>query len=434
MIIKGHALDILKSLPAATVQCCVTSPPYWSLRRYPIEDQEWPEFEGLAAGWITLPRCNRWKGQLGLEPTPELAVAHLVQVFREVRRVLRDDGTLWLNLGDSFCGGGNNRGNNMPLSEKQASNKGATGQCAGLKPRTSNLKPKDLVGLPWLVAFALRADGWWLRRDIIWSKANPMPESCRDRPTTAHEYVFLLTKAAKYFYDAEAVADMTALTSIKRAQSGYNHAFKSQFKGSPRDRRHKDGKKIAPEKLGGATRSCRSVWTGATQPSSLEHYASFPVWLAKRCIQAGTSEKGACPSCGAPWARLLRRDSDTDTSYKGSSFSKGKTVNRDGGDRAQKGERFIKMPAGWEPTCSCAGQECPGHHLAPARGAEPAQPDALPQVVLDPFAGTGTVGVACIELEREFVGIELADSYVEMAGRRLEKEAARPRQRKLFNV
>ncbi|MFH1488172.1 MAG: DNA methyltransferase, partial [Pseudomonadota bacterium] len=106
MIIKGHALEVLKSLPAATVQCCVTSPPYWSLRRYPIEDQEWPEFEGLAAGWITLPRCNRWKGQLGLEPTPELYVAHLTQVFREVRRVLRDDGTLWLNLGDSFCGGG----------------------------------------------------------------------------------------------------------------------------------------------------------------------------------------------------------------------------------------------------------------------------------------------------------------------------------------
>jgi len=390
-----------------------------------------------------------------LEPTPELYVAHLVQVFREVRRVLRDDGTLWLNLGDSFCGGGNNRGNIMPLSEKQPSNKGATGQCAGLKPRTSNLKPKDLVGIPWMVAFALRADGWWLRRDIIWSKDNPMPESCRDRPTTAHEYVFLLTKSAKYFYDAEAVKEPLARASVKRLkQPGFE-----QQAGGPKDYGHRTNqnrsarkalcnlheKLIAAEKWGdrhegwsardpGIGRACRSVWTGANQPSSLEHYASFPVWLAKRCIQAGTSEKGACPTCGAPWARLLRRDSDTDTSYKGSSFSKGKTVNRDGGDRAQKGERFIKMPAGWEPTCSCAGQECPGHHLAPARGAEPAQPDALPQVVLDPFAGTGTVGVACIELEREFVGIELADSYVEMAGRRLEKEAARPRQRKLFNV
>ena len=232
-ILCGDVIDKLRELPDESVHCCVTSPPYWGLRDYATE------------------------GQLGLEKTPEEYVAKMVEVFREVRRVLRKDGTLWLNLGDSYAGGGNNRGNNSPLFDKQASNFGATGQ-VGIRDVPDGLKPKDLVGIPWRVAFALQADGWWLRSDIIWAKPNPMPESVTDRPTKSHEYLFLLTKSANYFYDAEAI---------------------------------KEGAE--------QSRNKRSVWTVATAPYPEAHFATYPPDLVKPCILAGTSAKGCCAKCGS---------------------------------------------------------------------------------------------------------------------------------------
>jgi hypothetical protein len=184
-IIPGDCIEGMRTLPDASVHCCVTSPPYWGLRDYGHD------------------------GQIGLEETPEAYVARMVEVFREVRRVLRDDGTCWVNLGDSLRSGGLGRNDADRNIGGRGGNKLGSGNPGrqGRLEINSGLKPKDLVGIPWRVAFALQADGWWLRQDIIWHKPNPMPESVTDRCTKAHEYVFLLTKSERYFYDAEAVSE-----------------------------------------------------------------------------------------------------------------------------------------------------------------------------------------------------------------------------------
>jgi len=253
-ILVGNVLDVLPTIPDQSVHCVVTSPPYWGLRDYGVN------------------------GQLGLEPTPDEYVANMVRVFAEVRRVLRDDGTLWLNLGDSYAGGGNNRGNNSPISEKQGSNAGAIGQCAmhakNADCRSIGLKPKDLVGIPWRVAFALQADGWYLRSDIIWAKPNPMPESVTDRPTKAHEYVFLMSKSARYWYDADAVKE-TGTGQAPGNSGPHKYADMSGF--------HKHLGSIGPR----TTRNRRTVWTIVTQPYHEAHFATYPEKLVELCVLAG---------------------------------------------------------------------------------------------------------------------------------------------------
>lgn len=246
------------SLPFAdgTAHCCVTSPPYWGLRDY-----------GNAH-------------QLGLEPTPAEYVANMVRVFREVRRVLRDDGTLWLNLGDSYAAG--------CMTGRQGSNS-STGVNAGqgtataLPPRKPpvGLKPKDLVGIPWRVAFALQADGWYLRSDIVWHKPNPMPESVTDRPTKAHEYVFLLTKSARYFYDADAVREHAL-----RAASG-NVQRKIDVHGQ-RARRGTHMGSSVPWVNNGTGRNRRTVWTVNSKPYAGAHFATMPPALVEPCVKAGS--------------------------------------------------------------------------------------------------------------------------------------------------
>jgi len=249
----GDVRAILPTLPERSVRCCVTSPPYWGLRDYGVV------------------------GQLGLERTPEEYVANMVAVFREVRRVLTDDGTLWLNLGDSYTSGG--RKERDPGQSKIHPAFEGDSFADGLRPDTpKGLKPKDLVGIPWRVAFALQADGWYLRSDIIWAKPNPMPESVTDRPTKAHEYVFLLSKAARYFYDAAAITEQ---------------GNDENWRGSPTSRR---GNSSRDSKLWNArgdvsceTRNARTVWTIATQPYPEAHFATFPEELARRCILAGSA-------------------------------------------------------------------------------------------------------------------------------------------------
>lgn len=262
MILQGDCRDVLATLATDSVQCCVTSPPYFGLRDY-----------GVA-------------GQIGLEPTPDEYVAQMVCVFREVRRVLRPDGTLWLNLGDSYAINGVR--SSPPQTNTTTVNgvrvrmaRGATASDAranGLGRFQSGLKPKDLIGIPWRVAFALQADGWWLRSDIIWHKPNPMPESVTDRPTKAHEYLFLLTKGGRYFYDAAAIAE----TAGEAHGKGYTKNPVAAFRGNP------------PTNLAGCgvrsngMRNARSVWTIPTRPYSEAHFATFPPELARRCILAGS--------------------------------------------------------------------------------------------------------------------------------------------------
>lgn len=252
-IINESCLTGLSKLPEKSVQCCVTSPPYYGLRDYGHADQ------------------------LGLEETPEQYVQNMVQVFREVRRVLADDGTLWLNLGDSYNAYKANTGDSKyaGFSGRPEHKKGLTVQ---------GLKNKDLIGIPWRVAFALQADGWYLRQDIIWHKPNPMPESVTDRCTKAHEYIFLLSKSPRYYYDAEAVAEEAE--SLEHKLKSYHNPDSDKYNAIP-DERWKDqfnGRQWG--KVG--TRNRRSVWTVPTKPYTGAHFAVFPDSLITPCVQAGT--------------------------------------------------------------------------------------------------------------------------------------------------
>jgi DNA modification methylase len=260
-------------MPDNSVHCCVTSPPYYGLRDY-----------GAA-------------GQLGLEKTPEEYVAKMVEVFREVRRVLRDDGTLWLNLGDSYAA---NRGGTRQPAETLAGGIGGKTEDGGLVNRdrfdgynpTRNataigLKHKDMIGIPWRVAFALQSDGWYLRQDIIWNKPNPMPESVTDRCTKAHEYIFLLSKSQKYYYDAEAVREPVCEVSLRRAEYGWDCD-----RPSTKNNALGNGGGIHTEKMGTRFvdplgRNRRSVWTVTTKPFKGSHFATFPPDLIEPMIKAG---------------------------------------------------------------------------------------------------------------------------------------------------
>jgi len=255
-MLTGDCRDVLPTLPAASVHCVVTSPPYWGLRDY-----------GVAA-------------QLGLEPDFHAYVAAMVGVFREVRRVLRDDGTLWLNLGDSYTsagGGGEARMAELHGERDTDFRRGVLAEGrSGKRPFQSvGLKPKDLCGIPWRVAFALQADGWYLRQDIIWSKPNPMPESVTDRCTKAHEYLFLLSKRERYYYDVEAIAEPA---------SEENHRDSRGLRPTP------PGQSPTNGFLNGrhfVTRNKRSVWEVTTQPFAEAHFATFPPALIEPCIKAG---------------------------------------------------------------------------------------------------------------------------------------------------
>jgi DNA modification methylase len=256
-ILIGDCLEILPTLSPESIQCCVTSPPYFGLRDYGTDKQ------------------------FGLEKTPEAYVTNLVAVFREVKRVLRDDGTFWLNLGDSYSGnyvGGAFSPGNLNKNGGQ-SNRNGVG-------RVANLKPKNLVGIPWRVAFALQADGWYLRSDIIWHKPNPMPESVTDRPTKAHEYIFLLTKSERYFYDAEAIREPYEEDTARKYQSAFVDRYLKAADPKGGGYRGPFGGKNGPQLGSGSNK--RTVWTIATQPYSEAHFATFPEELPKLCILAGS--------------------------------------------------------------------------------------------------------------------------------------------------
>ncbi len=310
-VICGDALTELRKLPDESAQTCITSPPYWGLRDYGTAAWEGGE-DGCAHKQNNWKRGNtpghemtmenrlasatpyrevcgkcgarRIDSQLGIEKTPEEYVRKMVEVFREVRRVLRRDGTLWLNLGDSYAGSGKGAWDNKNGGQKEVYIPDADSPQALLPKVPNGLKPKDLVGIPWRVAFALQADGWWLRSDIIWAKPNPMPESVTDRPTKSHEYLFLLTKSANYFYDAEA---------IKEPQSDWNPETNggsiglrgSSWMVQAQGGEHGGGK---PAQRNPNGRNKRSVWTITTRPFKGAHFATFPPALIEPCILAGS--------------------------------------------------------------------------------------------------------------------------------------------------
>lgn len=288
---NGDALTVLQTMAAESVQCCVTSPPYYGLRDYGVD------------------------GQIGMEETPEAFIANLVDVFREVRRVLKDDGVCWINIGDSYWGGkGQSGSSGMEFQQMRveagvsfsspAAHVGGKGKTLPTDKKHESIKPKDLIGIPWMLAFALRADGWYLRQDIIWAKPNPMPESVTDRCTKSHEYIFMLSKSARYFYDASAIAEPALYADDDRkGRASLSHKFGSDAtrvsgirprvdKQRGRSRRHAgfNDRWDLMEKEGqcGGTRNKRSVWSVPTKPYSEAHFATFPPALIEPCILAGS--------------------------------------------------------------------------------------------------------------------------------------------------
>lgn len=364
---QGDCRTVLAGLDAGSVHTVVTSPPFWGLRDYGHGDQ------------------------LGLEPTPDEYVANMVGVFREVRRVLRDDGTLWLNLGDSYA------------AANVSGPQGATGDRASrtFTARTTpkmgvGLKPKDLVGIPWRVAFALQADGWYLRSDIIWAKPNPMPESVTDRPTKSHEYLFLLAKSERYYFDADAV---------REPDSGQDHPrgpWEGQPSLTPPGQTTHRGLRTA-EGRNGSGRNIRSVWTIATQPYPGAHFATFPPKLVEPCILAGTSERGVCGACGAPWERVVERSTVMTRPGKASKLGLTEAERRAQGRDTTVGLQFrpetTTTTTGWRPTCT--------HDAHP-----------VPATVLDPFGGSGTTAMVAQHLGRRAVLIELNPDYIEQQMKR----------------
>lgn len=369
----GDALAVLREMPDASADCCVTSPPYWGLRDYGVD------------------------GQIGLEETPEAYVAAMVDVFREVRRVLRPDGTLWLNLGDSYAGGGgfapNAPSNQARLrGESVGALHGANGanylaRMTGGKKAPAGLKPKDLVGIPWRVAFALQADGWYLRSDIIWAKPNPMPESVTDRPTNAHEHVFLLAKRERYWFDQEAVREpqqpyngrtadeWAAIIAGRKANEVANLTGFSKKDGTQlhQGATTLKGQLARASGLNPAGRNLRNVWSIATQPTPEAHFATFPQALVERCLKAGCPEQ-VCRTCGEPRRRVV--------------------------ERHRNGVDWNANNRGWT--------DC-GHD------------DYRPGVVLDPFVGSGTTALVARRLGRRCVGIDLSAEYLAIAARRLQQ-------------
>ena len=431
-IMVGHVLDQLALLPDESVHCVVTSPPYYGLRDYGIEPQVWGGDPGCAHEWgrIGPPHhpgqvpdgkavhnenargqtigsgqfcllCNAWRGALGLEPTLDLYLDHMIEVFREVRRVIRKDATCWLNMGDSYANdgkwGGHTGGKHVKALHDSP---------IGRNKRYTGFKPKDLMLIPSRLAIRLQDDGWWVRSDIAWCKRAPMPESCTDRPTSAWEHVFLLSKSARYFYDAEAVKEEaeTAGQSIKMAD-GWDTGPGAH------GTIHRDGReKGKPNNaVQSSRRNLRNFWLLGPEPFPEAHFATFPTEIPRRAILAGTSERGVCPKCGAPWERAVK---------KSGAFGKGwhdhdndLHLGQRGGMSAQKGadreayKNYSVETLGWRPTCGCdAG-------------------DAVPATVFDPFLGSGTTGLVADRLGRDCIGIELNPEYAEMARKRIAGDA-----------
>ena len=406
LLLNANSLHI--PLADRSVHCCVTSPPYWGLRDYGISNQLGLEAVPDCLGWATHAPCG------------ECYICHTVAWAREVKRVLRDDGTFWLNLGDTYAGSWGSM--SYPGGSIAARRFGGDNQENVGRPVNSrlsgNLKPKDLCGIPWRVALALQADGWYLRSDIIWSKPNPMPESVTDRPTKAHEYLFLLAKSERYYYDADAVRETMSEATKERDRNGFNGAFKGQFRGTPGEERWQDGRPISePHFYNGAGRNHRTVWSIATAPYSGAHFATYPPALVEPCIKAGTSERGCCPKCGKGWKRVVEdgfkaHDGNTYTKYPdGWDTEPGAhgTVHRKGRSNGTAAKRLAllrqaarenggeysntRSTTGWSPACTHA--------------AEP-----VPCTVLDPFAGSGTTLMVARQLGRNAVGLDLSLPYL----------------------
>lgn len=466
VILVGDVMKILSSMPQESIQTVVTSPPYWGLRDYDVPRTVWggdpkcrhfwgPEFvkggPARAPGKTTkfgnrrvlklraaLQKasmgafcwCGAWRGQLGLEPKPSLYVEHIVDVMRAVKRVLRRDGTVWLNLGDCYSDSGRGSDTNSKL-EGSRRNQEESRKVRIRETAITGIRPKNLFLLPHRVAIALQDDGWYVRQDVVWSKPNPMPESVRDRPTRAHEYVFLLSRSERYYYDAEAIkepvtwnahsrgAGANKKASLINRPSGWDPALGWQAGHSKKVGRYAQPKQNESFSTAVVSlvsdRNKRSVWTVQTEPFSGAHFATFPQGLVAPCLEAGSSPK-ACAGCGAPWEREVEvwyenpgNRSGNGQKWKGMGHQPFGTGTRD-----VRLERKSKTK-GWHPSCECFA-DLPEQDR-PTR----------PCLILDPFMGSGTTALVAVKIQRDFIGIEIKKEYAAMARGRLSPELAQGR-------
>ena len=390
-LVQANAAQI--PLQDKSICCVVTSPPYWNQRAYPGRPIDWPVVEYIPMPGLDCSSVDSWQGCLGQETTPEAYTAHLVLVFREVWRVLRDDGSIWLNIGDSYAGSG------MGWCKEAGYRRDWLEDWNGRQPPgyisspSRGLKPRDLVGIPWRVTFALQADGWFVRGNVIWVKGlsfcpafsgSVTPESVKNRPTRSFENLFLLTKKPKnYFYDYVAARE-PAVTGGGWPGIGPQH-------GTARGR----GEKYEPMDVR-PMRNLRSAWVLPPSPYKGSHFAVFPPSLVRPCIEAGTSAEGCCPHCGAPWQR-------------------------EGIENLAWAEDEEDMQPGFWPTSKPAEEQTedePTFGWRQSCDCEPSPP--VPAVVLDPFVGSGTTLLVAAGMGRAAIGLDLSHTYLhDLARKRL---------------
>ena len=469
----GDVLSVLAGLPEESVHCVVTSPPYWGLRDYGIPPTVWDGEPGCVHEWGANGKkgggahtgrdleghgaetqeqrqaiqkastgafcqlCGAWLGSHGLEPTPELYVQHEVQVFRAVRRVLRKDGTLWLNLGDSYAGSGKGPSNSLNKNNPHSHEAALSMRGMNVLNDTpsswlsvpAGLKAKDLCMIPARVALSLQADGWYLRSMCPWIKRNSMPESCKDRPATAVEYMFLFSKSRRYFYDAQAVRMDYANATAGRSRYAWTEPDRDSGHTVPRsDKRWnvKSRDRNANMKAGRNRRNSDwflESWQGLlgdedaaplafiVNPKGYKeaHFATFPRKLVQPCILAGCPEH-ACPKCGAPWVKEVEKPQPPESLRNRGNGSKMDFHTRQTGSGQKLQDWYDAHPGqvtGEHPTCTCG---------LPAIGG----------TCLDPFGGSGTTAEVALEYGRRVTLIELKPEYVELQRRRLAPVAGRP--------